>query len=34
MTDDGVAIGVSLEVKNVANDKSYAGVRVVPPPAP
>ena len=27
-------IGVSLEVKNVAKNKSYAGIRAVPAPAP
>ena len=32
--DDGVAFGVSLEVKKTAKNKSYAQIRVVPPPAP
>ena len=30
--DDGVAFGVSFEVKSVAKNKSYAGIRVVPAP--
>ena len=32
--DDGVAFGVSLEVKKAAKNKSYAQIRVVPAPAP
>ena len=32
--DDGVAIGVSLEVKKVKKDKTSAQIRVVPAPAP
>jgi len=32
--DDGVAFGVSIEIKGVAKNNSYASVRVVPPPAP
>ena len=32
--DDGVAFGVSIEVKKVAKNKSYASVYVVPAPAP
>ena len=32
LLDAGVAIGVSIEVKRVAKDNSYATVRVVPAP--
>ena len=32
--DDGVAIGVSFEVRKVAKNNTYATIRVVPAPAP